>query len=213
MPMMPPQQTDMPACLHGADRVEPVLEGVGGDDLRVKLRAGVEIVIVGGDARLAELPRRLGRELPERDADLHAELGSPRGPSRAPSANFASCSVTPRQAAPMQKRVLPLARARSAVSRMRASGSERLALQAGVVVGALGAVGAILAAAAGLDAQQRAELHLVLRPVGAIDLARLRDQVEERQLVKRAEGSQVVAGHETPTLARMGSLPQVRMVP
>jgi len=72
---------------------------------------------------------------------------------------------------------------------------ERLLGEAGVVVGALRAVGAVFAAAAGLDAHEGAELHLVLRPVPAIGFARLGDQVEEGLVVQGAEGRQVVSRH------------------
>ena len=50
IPMIPPQQTAMPRGLHGANRVQAVFEGVGGNDPGIELRAGIEVVIVGGDA-------------------------------------------------------------------------------------------------------------------------------------------------------------------
>ena len=149
----------------------------------------------------AKLPRGLGRQLAERDADFHAELAT----SRTVSSTGLNFGVVLRHALPRRAH----AEARAAVGpgalrrgQDRRQRRQRLLLQAGVVMGALGAVGAVLAAAAGLDAHQRAELHLVLRPVGAIGLARLLDQVEERQVVKGAEGGQVVSRHEAPTLAR-----------
>ncbi len=107
----------------------------------------------------------------------------------------------------MQKRVLPLARARVGGLQDAGQRGKRLALQAGLVVGALGAVGAVLAASAGLDAHEGAELDLVPGPVGAVGLAGLRDKVEEGQFVEDAEGAQVVS-HEGVTLARKGCLRQ-----
>ena len=54
MPMMPPQQTSMPALAHASDGVEPVLIGPRGDDLAVELGRGIEIVVVGGEPSLGE---------------------------------------------------------------------------------------------------------------------------------------------------------------
>ena len=62
------------AALHGLDGVQPVLEGVRGDDLRVILRRRVDVVVVGGDARLLELRGLDVGKLAERDAHLHAQL-------------------------------------------------------------------------------------------------------------------------------------------
>ena len=57
MPMMPPQQTSMPASRTQAMRVQPVLIGPRGDDLAVELGRGVEIVVVGGEPGFGEPPR------------------------------------------------------------------------------------------------------------------------------------------------------------
>ncbi len=179
------------------------VEGVGGHDVRVELRAGVEVVVVGGDAGRAELPRRLGRELAEGDADLHAELGHlAHGLEHLGELRVVLGDALPGRAHAEAGAAVgagALGRLEDACDRR-----QRLALEAGGVVGALGAVGAVLAAAAGLDAHQGAELDLVLGPVGAIDLARPGDQVEEGQVVEGPQRGQVGSGHKGPTLARTG---------
>jgi hypothetical protein len=183
-----------PGLLDGADGVEPVVEGVGRDDAGIKFRAGVDVVIVGGDPGGAELARGLGREFAKRDADFHAELahGADRFEDRL------ELGVVLRDAAPCRAH----AEAGAAVGPCALGGfedavewKERLLFEAGVVMGALGTVGTILAATAGLDTQERAKLHLMLRPVSAISLAGLLKQVEKGQVVKRAEGGQVVSRH------------------
>ena len=64
-----PGATDV---LYGIDAV---LVGAGGDDFRVVIFPGVQIVVVGGETGLLEL-LRLGRvEHPQGAADLHASGG------------------------------------------------------------------------------------------------------------------------------------------
>ena len=43
------------SSLDSLDGIESVLKGVGGYDVRVKLRRGVDVVIVGGDSGFLEL--------------------------------------------------------------------------------------------------------------------------------------------------------------
>ena len=74
MPMMPPQQTSMPAFCTAAMVSRRSWKGVRGDDLGVILGRGVDVVIVSGDAGFLELARFGRAELAERDADFHAEL-------------------------------------------------------------------------------------------------------------------------------------------
>jgi hypothetical protein len=203
-----PAATDRhPRRLHGADGLEPVLKGVGRDDLRVKLRAGIEIMVVRRNPGGPELARGLGRELPQRDAHLHAELGhlAHRLEHRL------EFRIVLRHALPRRAH----AKARAAIDASALGGCqdrgqrrERFPLQAGVVMGALRAISAILRAPARLDAHQRAKLHLMLRPMRAISLPRPRHQVKERQRIERPKRSQVVSQHEAPTLPRKRSSPQ-----
>ena len=186
---MPPQQTDMPGALDGVDGVETVLKRVGGDDLRVEFRAGVEVVVVGGHAGGFELLRGLVGELAECNADLHAELadfadGFENGiegvgpfadafPSRAHAE--AGRAVGPGAAGDLQDFVC---------------GHEVFSVDACLVAGALGAVGAILAATPRFDAQEGAELDFVVLPMLEVDVAGLLDKVKKRlgmELLKLVE--------------------------
>ena len=56
------------------DGVEPILEGVGRDDVPVVLGRGVDVVVVGGHAGLAEFLRLDLAELAEGHAHLHAKF-------------------------------------------------------------------------------------------------------------------------------------------
>jgi hypothetical protein len=60
---------------------------------------------------------------------------------------------------------------------------ERLRFEIRVVVRALRAVTAILAARTGLDAEQRAELHLASGPVLLVHPAGVLDEVEKRTVI------------------------------
>jgi hypothetical protein len=73
---------------------------------------------------------------------------------------------------------------------------------------ALRAVGAILAAAARLDAQERTELYLVRGPVGLVNGARLLDEIEKRLVVEGAERGEIVARHGRTILARRAKVSQ-----
>ena len=84
----------------------------------------------------------------------------------------------------------------------------RSAFTPGVVAGALRAIAAILRAAAGLDGQQRAELHLVPAPVLQVNGAAPADQVEERRVVDLLEFGELHERHGQPRYAHApGSMP------
>ncbi len=55
------------------------------------------------------------------------------------------------------------------------------------MMSALGAVSAVLAAPTGFDAQQRAELHLMVRPIGGGDFSSLRNKVKKWLMVDIAQ--------------------------
>ena len=87
---------------------------------------------------------------------------------------------------------------------------------AGVVARALRAIGAVLRAAAGLDRQQRRNLHCAGVEIGAMHALRAEHQLRERQVEERphfgarpvvADGSAVPRGRSplTPTLSPLGS--------
>jgi hypothetical protein len=54
-------------------------------------------------------------------------------------------------------------------------------------MGGLRAIGAILRASAGLDREQSTELNPVFRVVGAVHRLRAMQELEERQIVDRAD--------------------------
>src|SRR5207244_1220113 len=58
---------------------------------------------------------------------------------------------------------------------------------AGVVAGGLRTVAAILWAAAGLDREQRAQLHPVVAERRAMGRLRAVDEIQQRQIVERAD--------------------------
>ena len=61
--------------LDVADGPKAIFVGVSGDDIWVVFWGGVEVVVVGGDACVAELSGFIGAELAEGDADFHVERG------------------------------------------------------------------------------------------------------------------------------------------
>jgi hypothetical protein len=64
-----------------------------------------------------------------------------------------------------------------------------------LVAGALGAVGAILAAAAGFDAQEGAKLDFVTLPMLEINVATLLNKVKKRQGINFLQASKRVRTH------------------
>ncbi len=176
--------------LRVADGAQAVLEGVGADDVRVMLGRGVHVVVVGGDTGFLEVGGFFRAEFAEGDADFHAELGNV-----AHDVEYlveflgAFAHAFPRRAH---------AEAGGAV-RTGGEGAfhdlllrhELLRLHARGVAGALGAVAAVFAATAGLDAQKGAKLHFVAGPVFIMHGACLLEEVEEGLVinaVKLGEG-------------------------
>ena len=159
MPTMPPQQTLMPASRTCCERVEPILVGARGDDLAVEFGRGVEVVVVVVEAGVLEPQRLLGVSMPSVTqvsrpsaftpstmAQTHVEVALLR---RAPGGAHA-------EAAWRRPPWRPCASAStsSTCHQLLAPSS------AGVVMRALRAVAAVLRAAAGLDRQERRDLHL-----------------------------------------------------
>mmetsp|Transcript_34794 Transcript_34794/g.88138 ORF Transcript_34794/g.88138 Transcript_34794/m.88138 type:complete len:329 (+) Transcript_34794:387-1373(+) len=58
---------------HRLQRVEPVLVLAAGGHLAVELGRGVQVVVVRGEPRVAQLARLLGRQHAQRGAHLHAQ--------------------------------------------------------------------------------------------------------------------------------------------
>src|SRR5262249_2087125 len=92
-------------------------------------------------------------------------------------------SCGPRQAAPVQKRVAPRDFARAARSSTSATVSGGAGCTRGAYHPLLGAVGAVLRAAPGLDAQQGTALDVPVVVGGLVDLGGPEELHRERQLV------------------------------
>ena len=78
-----------------------------------------------------------------------------------------------------------------------------LAVNIGLVVRGLRTVGAILRAAAGLDAEEHTALHLVGAVVGTLSLLRSEDQIGQRRGVDRFDlvDSPIVSDHRFESLS------------
>ncbi len=150
----------MPDSPHARQRREPLVVGPRGDDAAVELGRRVEVVVVGGQA---------GRRRARRPAPASACRACSRPPCPSPRTTRTMSSTrskrrpsgTSRQAAPMQNRVAPCSRARVRRLGQLVERHEIGPRHVGLVVRRLRTVGAVLGAAAGLDAEQHAALHLV----------------------------------------------------
>ena len=139
-------------------------------------------MIVRGDTCLLELAGLFVAELAEGDTDFHPEL-----------ADLADGFEHGVEAAVARLHPFPCgthAEARGAAlpglfghGEDVIAGHEFPGLDSGIVAGALGAVGAILATPSGFHTQQRTELNIVLIPVLQMNGARTLEEVEERGAV------------------------------
>jgi hypothetical protein len=66
-------------------------------------------------------------------------------------------------------------------------GHERFGLEAGIVMRALRAIPTVLAARTGLDAEQRAKLHLAPGPMPLVRTASLRNEIKKRTVINFLE--------------------------
>ena len=169
---------------HVPQRPQPVVVLAGGDDVPVLLAAGVEVVVVRVATRFLQTARLVRSEHAQRAAGFHAEMFH--------AANHLQHAVELRP-------VLDLAPGRAHAEACRAGlarlsrrrehfvgREQRLGLHAGLVAGRLRAVGAVLGASAGLDREERAELHLVVAEIRAVHSLRAKDEIHQRQVVDRA---------------------------
>jgi len=169
--------------LDVADGAEAVVEGVGGDDVGVIFGGGVDVVVVGGDAGFLEGLGFGGAEFAEGDADLHAEGGDIADDVEDVVEAFgAGADATPggTHAETGGAGVLGGVGAFHDLAFFH----EAFGIDAAVVAGRLGAVGAVLGAATGLDGEEGAELHGVLGPMGLVHGAGLLEEVEEGLVVE-----------------------------
>ena len=160
----------MPASRTRSQRVEAVLVVARGDDLAVELGRGVEVVVVVVEAGVA----CSCSAWPSFSMPSVQQVSSPSAftARTMSSTGSRSRSFGPRHAAPMQKRVAPCAFAARAAATTASRASSASSVDAGVIALRLRAVAAVLGAAAGLDRQQRRQLHRVRRVVLAVHLLR-----------------------------------------
>ena len=144
---------------HALERVEAIVLGARADDLAVELGRGVDVVVVVVEPAALQLFGLPVFSMPSVAQVSMPERRAPPSPSR--SRGSRSRCFGPRHAAPMQKRVAPLAFARALPPRLRSTDSSVLVLDAGVIARGLRAVAAVLGTAAGLDREQRRQLHRV----------------------------------------------------
>ena len=157
---------------HMVERVEPLLIGARGDDLAVEFRRGVEIVVVVIETGCFSRRACVFGQHAERHAGLE--------PHRAHALDHGADLV--------EVAVLRLAPGRAHAEAAGAGilgglrlgqhlveAHQLLGLDAGVVFRALRAIGAVLRAAAGLDRQQRRDLHL-----GGVEILPVQRSAPER---------------------------------
>ena len=169
--------------------MEPVVETVGRDDVRVVLGRGVDVVVVSGHPGLPQRFGFLRPDLPERDADFHAErrhaaddvkdvikaLGSHPDPLPCrPHAEPGRAGLAGREGAVHHG--LPL--------------HEALGFHVGIVAGGLRAIRAVLRTAARLDRQERAQLDRFFGPVLLVHGPGLLEKIKEGKLVESVEFSE-----------------------
>jgi hypothetical protein len=178
-----------------AQGAQAIVECAGLDDRPVEFLRGVEVVVVGGQARFGQAPRLILVEHAEGHAGLHAH------PAHALDHLDHRIERGP---------VLDLApgRAHAEPRRSRRArggrGLEHLILvehpldaDLGVVFRRLRAVRAVLRAASGLHRQQRAQLHFFGLVVLLVHGLRAQHQLRQRQVVNGADlgNRPVVANH------------------
>ena len=183
-----------PGRAHMVERVEAILIGARGDDLAVKLRRCIEIVVVVIEAGLFQPRRLLAVEHAERGAGLqtHCLDAFDHG---ADVFDVAILRRTPGRAHAETRRAAGFRR--RGFLEHGVEGHQLLGLDAGVVARRLRAIGAVFRAAAGLDRQQGGDLDLGWIEIPTVHGRRLVHQVGERQLEQSAhfDAGPVMAGY------------------
>ncbi len=204
---MPPQQTWMPASRTARQRVEAVLKRARGDDGTVIVRRGVEVVVVVVEAALLEPLRLRARQHAERDAGLQSQ--------RLDAFHHVAdrIEVTILGAAPGRAHAEALRAGIFGRARLGEHGLEAhqfFGRDAGVVFHRLRAIGAVLRAAAGLDRQQRRNLHFGGVEILPVHLRGAEQQFREWQRKKGGDlrPRPVVARRAASRCARIGAVHQ-----
>ena len=164
------------------ERLEAILIGARGDDLAIKLRRRIEVVIVEVEAGVLEPPRLSVGQHAERDAALEPQ----RLDARDHGADLLDVAVLGR--APGGAHAEPAGAGLARGARFVEHGVERHQLfraHAGRVARALRTIGAVLRAAAGLDREQRRNLHRARIEIVAVNALRAEHQFGKRQREQR----------------------------
>ncbi len=146
-----------PCLLYVPQRIETLLVGARGNDLRIELRRGIQIVVVRGQSRGFQSLRLTGREHAQRRADFHAQRRHLLDHLQDGVERLAVVHLTPRGTHAEARRSVIPGHLRSAKHGRRIHQS--CSRDARLVVSALRTVRAVFGAASGLDAQQRATLN------------------------------------------------------
>ena len=178
---------------HVFERVQAVLDLAGVDDRVVELRIGVDVVVVVVEPGGLECRRLLAAEHAQRGAGLEAErlhFADHRGDL----GDVAVLGRTPRRAHAEARGTGGLGL--PGLLQHRLGAHQLRGIDPGVVALRLRTVGTVLRAAAGLDRQQGADLHLGRVEAAAVDLGGAEQQLRERQVEQRLDLAQapVVAG-------------------
>jgi hypothetical protein len=142
---------------HIGQGVEALLVGAGGDDLVVVVRAGVEVVIVVVEAGVLQGHGLVRRQHAQGGAGLQAQ-GLHAADHGGQLGQVAVLQVAPGGA--HAEALRPVAGLARALAITLVGVHQLLGLHAGLEVGRLAAIAAVLGAAAGLDRQQLRQLHL-----------------------------------------------------
>ena len=165
---------------HALQCFQPLLIGSGGDDPVVMLRTGVEVVVVGRESCFGQTLRLRIGEHSCSDTGFKTQLTHP---SNHPQHRLKGRSFTDLPPGPAHAKAIG-----TGSGRCTCPVQDRLHLQIGLtthitaVVHRLGAVGTVLLAATGLDAQQRSQLNPVPRIGGPVHALGAPEQIHQRQV-------------------------------
>ena len=182
---------DDTAAAHGnagradtRERIEAILIDARRHDLAVELGRGVEIVIVVIEAGVLQRLRLAGFQHAERAAGLEA-FGLDRTDQIGHVCDLAILRSSPRSAHAKSRCAGRPGSARR-LGNFRDS-LQRFVRNTGVVARGLRTIGAVFGTAAGLDRQQRRQLHAVRRVMRAMDTLRFVEEVDKRAREQRLD--------------------------
>ncbi len=163
------------------DGAQAIVVAARGDDLAVKFRRGIEIVVVGRQAGGGQAASLIVGEHAERAADFHAQRSDGAHHLQHAFKFLAVAHFAPRRAHAKARGALVVGFAGRFVDLRDAE--QVLLRYARLIMRALRAIGAILGAAARFDGEQLAELHLAGIVKFAMHLLRGKNQIEQRPLI------------------------------